>query len=110
MENINRILFPVDFSESTTSIIPHVKKFVGAFKAELHVLYVLRDIDHLANLHVPYPDIQEFQQHTQEGAEQRLHEFCNQTLPAFSALQCATTTGDIAREIINLCGGKNPLI
>ena len=100
MKPFTRILYPIDLSEPTEKIMPYVIYTVEKFDCELHVLYVLRGLEHLTDMHVPYTNITEFQNMAREGAERSLSDFCNTKLPAVSKLVPAIRVGDAAREIL----------
>ena len=101
MKDIERILFPVDLTdELPEKIIPYVRTMVGSFDAELHIVSVLRDLDHLANLSLPYSEIQEFQRLTREGAQCSLNELRETHFPGLDKVVIVLRTGDAAGEIL----------
>jgi len=107
MAEIKRILFPVDLSEPSEKIVSYVIRAVQAYKAELHVLYVMRDLDHLSSFYVPYPNITEFQRMVQEGAMRKMKDFCEQHLSDVAPLIVNTRTGDAPREILEYVKEKS---
>jgi nucleotide-binding universal stress UspA family protein len=100
MQNIKRVLFPVDLIEPSEKVVPYVMKVVKTFEAELHVLFVLSDLEHLTGFHVPYVDIVQLHRVAQEGADQKLKEFCAKHFSGLGSPNAATRVGDAAREII----------
>jgi len=100
MQNIKRVLFPVDLTEPSEMVVPYVMKVVQTFEAELHVLFVLSDLDHLAGFQVPYVDIVQLHRVAQEGADQKLKEFCTKHFSGLGSLTVTTRVGDASRQII----------
>ena len=49
---IDKILFPLDFSEVSPKMVPWVKYMAENFGAEVHLLYVVRRMDHLGGFYV----------------------------------------------------------
>jgi nucleotide-binding universal stress UspA family protein len=47
MFSIRRVLFPVDFSHQCRSAAPYVADLANRFQAQLHLLHVIEDSDHL---------------------------------------------------------------
>ena len=101
MKEIKRILFPVDLSENSEKLAPTVKTMVEKFDGELHVIFVVRALDHLAYMNVPYPSIQEFQKSARDGADRRLNDYCAENFPNIKNVSIATLIGDPAHEILN---------
>lgn len=99
MMEIKRVLFPVDLSDPSEKIVTVVKNVVGTLQAELHVLYVLHDLDHLAELHIPYSSVQEFQRTVRVGGERKLNEFCERHFSDLTELVIASRIGNPSEEI-----------
>lgn len=53
MKGFKNILFPIDFSECSEKVFPHVLDTAQTFDAKLHLLFVVRDISYLATIDVP---------------------------------------------------------
>jgi nucleotide-binding universal stress UspA family protein len=100
MQSIKRVLFPVDLTEPSEKVVPYVVKMVKVFEAELHVLFVLSDLDHLAGFNVPYLDIIQLNRIAQEGAERKLKEFCAKHFSGITSCAAVTRVGDVPRKII----------
>ncbi len=75
MENIARILFPVDLSPASPKLVPYVVMMAEKFESEIHLLFVARRLQHLSSMYIPDPDIYTFEQGILEGAGRRLDEF-----------------------------------
>jgi len=100
MENIDRILFPVDLSPASPKLVPYVTMMAEKCESEIHLLFVARRLQHLSTMYIPDPDIYTLEQGIFEGAGRRLDEFKNQHLRMSENIKTAVIPGDPAEEII----------
>ena len=101
MKEFNRILFPVDFSESSGKIVPYVQTVAQKFGSQIHILFAARIFDHFASMYVPLPSISKFEKELIEGSEKRLYEFVDEHFSEFPQTKTAVVAGDASEEIIN---------
>jgi nucleotide-binding universal stress UspA family protein len=101
MKEFNRILFPVDLSESADKIVPYVHTVAKKFDSQIHILFAARVFDHFTSIYVPHPSINKFEKELIEGAEKRLYEFKDEHFREFSNSKTAVVAGDPSEEIIN---------
>jgi len=101
MKEFNRILFPVDFSESSAKIVPYVQTVAQKFGSQIHILFAARVFDHFTSIYVPHPSINKFEKELIEGAEKRLYEFVDENFTEFPQTKTAVMAGDPSEEIIN---------
>jgi len=101
MKEFNRILFPVDLSESSAKIVPYVQTVAQKFGAQIHILFAARVFDHFTSIYVPHPSINKFEKELIEGAEKRLYEFVDENFKEFPHTKTAVMAGDPSEEIIN---------
>ena len=78
MQEIQRILFPVDLSDVSQDIVPHVLTMAKRFEAEVHLLFAARVFPYYDNIYVPPVSICSFEQDIVEGAQRRLDEFADE--------------------------------
>lgn len=100
MVKIDKILCPVDLSEMSQTIIPYVTTMSEKFDAEIHLLFVVRILEHFSGVYVPNAMIYYFQTEVREGAEKRLYEFKDEYFKNFPATKVTVGIGDISEEII----------
>ncbi len=100
MKDIERILFPVDLSEPSERLVPYVLNTARMLNAKIYVVYILQGLEHLADMHVPMTEIQDFQRLTQENVDRKLAEFCENHLSSAVGLSFTTRIGDPAHEIL----------
>lgn len=100
MKEFKRILFPVDFSESSAKIVPYVQTVAKKFDSEIHILFVARILDYFTGIYVPAPSITTMEKDIIDGAEKRLYEFMDEYFRAFANTKTAVVAGDASEEII----------
>ena len=101
MKQFNRVLFPVDFSESSDKIVPYVQSVAERFGSQIHILFAARVFDHFTSIYVPHPSINKFEKELIDGAEKRLYEFVDHHFKEFPHTKTAVVAGDPSEEIIN---------
>ncbi len=101
MKEFKRVLFPVDLSESSEKIIPHVQTVAEKFESEIHLLFAARVFEYFASIYVPHPSINRFEKEIIEGAEKRLYEFMDEHFSEFPNTKTVVVAGDASEEIIN---------
>jgi nucleotide-binding universal stress UspA family protein len=100
MTDFKNILFPVDLSESSTKIVPFVKMVAAKFRAALHLLFVVRGLQHYLGLYVPHPSIETFTSDQVKGATRKLREFQMEHMEGIGEVKLSTRVGDPAEEIL----------
>ena len=101
MIEFKRILYPVDLSESSTKIVPHVRAVAEKFEAKIYILFAARVFDYFTSIYVPNPSISNFEKEIIEGAEKRLYEFMDEHFSKFPNTKTAVVAGDASEEILN---------
>ena len=75
MPEIKKILFPVDLSETSPLIVPHVRMMGEKFDAQIHLLFAARLLEFFTSIYVPHPSVDQFEKEISEGADRKLQEF-----------------------------------
>ncbi|MBU2512002.1 universal stress protein [bacterium] len=75
MKKIEKILFPVDLSESSDKIVSCVVEFAERFEAEVHLLFVARVFGYFSTIYVNSAMISSMEEAICEGARKSLLEF-----------------------------------
>lgn len=50
MKEFKRILFPVDLSESSTKMVPHVQAVAEKFKSKIYILFAARVFEYFTSI------------------------------------------------------------
>jgi len=82
MVEVKRILFPVELSEISAEIAPHVAYRADRFGAEVDVIHVVPNLTHLAGFYYTEASLVKTEEEVVKEAEQRLEAFCDRHLPA----------------------------
>jgi nucleotide-binding universal stress UspA family protein len=96
-----RILFPIDLTESSEKLVPHVTTMMTQFNAQLHVLYVVRVFQYFTNIYVPNPSIDLFETELVEGAHKKMEEFMRTHFSQYNDAHSEVILGDPSDAIIN---------
>lgn len=75
MINLNRILFPTDFSETSHCAMGYAIEFAKAFNAKLDIVHVLFDETQVVAFYLPQVTFQNMDQEIEAAAKKQLDEF-----------------------------------
>jgi nucleotide-binding universal stress UspA family protein len=101
MPAFKEILAPVDLSEASPKLVPHILTMAAKFDSEIHLLFVARISSHLTGFYIPYPKITEFEKAVLEGAERKLIEFKEEYFKDWPRTKAKVVCGDISDEIFD---------
>jgi len=102
---INKILWPTDFSENAAKALPYVTSLSEKYGTEIHVLYVLEAWGQFGSWYGDYGDQKEIdrvQAWAKETAEKRLGELCENHLSGCPLYIRHIAVGEPAEEILKL--------
>ena len=99
---VNKILWPTDFSSTAEKALPHVTSLVKQYGAEIHVLYVIEDIAHHESWYGEFDTkrIDELMQWVDKSARKRLDQVCDKYLDGCPLYIKHVAVGDPAEEIL----------
>jgi nucleotide-binding universal stress UspA family protein len=100
MKEFKKILFPIDFSESTPKILPYVTTMSKTFGGTIYLLYVVRDLKYLTSFHVPHPSLDLIEREIAENSEKMMDRVCDEDLQGCPRFVKKILVGDAASEII----------
>ncbi len=107
MNTYQRILFPVDLTETTEKLVPNVVTMVDKFNAQLHVLFVVRVFQYFTNIYVPNPSIDLFETELVEGARKKMDEFVRAHFGRLPSVQSEVILGDPSDTILSYIADNN---
>jgi nucleotide-binding universal stress UspA family protein len=101
---LNRILWPTDFSANAAHALPYVHTLAAKFGTEIHVLYVLPQYGAWGSSYGEYDaaDLEKMQRWEHEMAERHLEEVCSTHLDGCPLFIRHIAVGDPAKEILAL--------
>ncbi len=100
MNNVNKILFPVDFSKVSPVIAPWVLTIAEKFNAEIHLLFVARRLGHFSSIDVSEMSINTFEAEIIKAGEKQMDKFANDYFIDYPNIKAKVNVGDAAEEIL----------
>ena len=101
MIKFKKILFPVDLSDVSPKIVPWVIAVAERLDSEIHLLFVVRKLVHLANIDVAQVSIENFQAEIVGRSEAEIERFANMYFSKHKVSKISVVLGDPAEEILN---------
>ena len=101
MDNIERILFPVDLTESSERLVPNVLTMAEKFNAQVHIVFVVRIFQYFTDIYVAPPSISIFENELVEGARKKMDEFLARHFAQLPQTHGEVILGDPSDAIIN---------
>lgn len=100
---IQKILWPTDFSRSAEKALPTVKSLTERYKAEIHVLYVIEDTARHEPWYGEFDEerVQQLLERAKKTAAQRLEQICNKYLEGCPMYIRHVDIGDPAQRILS---------
>jgi len=105
IEDVRKILAPVDFSENSQKILLEAQLLAEKFKAQLVVVFVVQSIDDYSGFFVPHMPLAQFEEELLDGAQNKMKNFLAENLP--DGCESAVLAGDVAFEIIDYAKGNS---
>ena len=102
---VEKILWPTDFSGSAQKALSYVKSLSEKYQTEVHVLYVIQDLSHPDDSWYGEFDrshIEKIHEWERKTAEKRLNEVCENYLEKCPLYIKHIAIGDPAAEILKL--------
>ena len=101
MLEIKKILFPVDFTENSSKILPYVITMSEKFNSMIYLLHVVEDLSKWgAGSFVPHLSLASFKEDAMKGAEKSMERVCDEQLKDCPNFQRMVVYGDPAMEIL----------
>jgi nucleotide-binding universal stress UspA family protein len=107
MVGFKRVLIPIDFSHVSPVLVPYAKTLGLKFESEIHLLYVARNMEHLASIEVSRESIERCQSELLDGAQKRMREFVETYFHDYPVADTRIVTGEIVEEILKYAKAKN---
>lgn len=102
MLEIKRILFPIDFTENSSKILPYVLSVADKFNAAIYLMHVVQDFCQWGGFYVPHLPIASFHTEALKGAEKMLDTVCEEQMQGCPNFQRILLCGDPVTEILKV--------
>lgn len=103
---IERILFPIDFSEGSKNALEYAVSLSKEYNAKLYLLHVVHDISMTAGWQVPHIRIDELYRDMEEGARKEMEKFCRDELSGCENIEQIVVRGIPDEEILKMARDK----
>jgi len=101
MVEIKKILFPIDFTENSSKILPFVLSMSEKYDGMIYLLHVVEDLSKWGvGSFVPHLPLDSFKKDAIEGAKKAMDKVCDQQLEGCPNFQRMVVYGDPASEIL----------
>ena len=101
MLEIKRILFPIDFTENSSKILPYVLFVAEKHDGMIYLLHVVEDLSKWGSgSYIPHIPLDRYQEEALKGAEKTMERVCKEQLQGCPNFQKRILSGDPAQEIL----------
>jgi len=101
MIEMKRILFPIDFTENSSKILPYVLSVSEKYDGMIYLLHVVEDLSKWGGgSYIPHIPLDQYQEEAFQGAEKALDRVCEEQLQSCPNFQKRILFGDPAQEIL----------
>lgn len=100
MLEINKILFPCDFTENSSKFLPYLLSISEKYNSKVYILHVVQDLHEWGGLYVPHASFALDQKKILESAIKAMDNVCDEQLESCPNFQRMIASGDPATEIL----------
>jgi nucleotide-binding universal stress UspA family protein len=101
MVEIKKILFPIDFTENSSKILPYALSMSEKYNSMIYLLHVVEDLSKWGvGSFVPHLPLDSFKKDAIEGAKRAMDKVCDHQLEGCPNFQRMIVYGDPASEIL----------
>ena len=100
MVEINRILYPSDFSGCSFQVLPYVRSVAAKYSAEIYLLYVARNLHLYTTSRKPQKSSSTLIEKTVKELEMMMEQFCSEHLLDCPKFRQKVAVGDPGKEIV----------
>lgn len=104
MEDVRKILVPVDFSDNSQKILLEAQLLAEKLQASVAVVFVVQSIADYSGFFVPHMPIAQFEEDLLQSAKVKMESFVTENIPG--GCQSVVLAGDVAEEILEYAKGN----
>ena len=101
MVKADKILFPCDFTQNSSKILPYVLSIAEKYSSQVYILYV-DELHEWGGHFIPHPSIETLQKEALKAAEKAMDKICEEQLQSCPNFQRKIVSGEPATEILKL--------
>ena len=106
MKPFDKVLFPVDLSDTSPNIASWVIMMAERFETEIHLLFVVRELGQYANFSVIPGAIEQFEAKLMKAAETKIEEFAEVHLKGYPNFKTRIALGNPEQKILDYIGDE----
>jgi nucleotide-binding universal stress UspA family protein len=99
MVKVEKILFPCDFTENSSKILPYVLSMAEKYKSQVYIIYV-NELHKWGGHFIPHPSVDKLQKESLEAAQKAMDRMCEDHLQSCPNFQRRIVAGDAPTEIL----------
>ena len=107
MVEIKKILYPIDFTENATRILPYVLSVSEKYDSTIYLIHVMQDLLKWGGFYIPHLSLEKSQTEALKGAEKFMDKVCKEQLQGCPMFQRKIVSGDPAMEILKTIESEN---
>ena len=101
MLEIKKILFPVDFTQNSSKLLPYVLSISDKYDSMIYLLHIVEDLSKWGSgSYIPHLPLKQYQDEALKGSEKLMDKICDEQLKSCPNFQKMTVCGDPAQEIL----------
>lgn len=105
IQNVERIVTPIDFSDNSSLVAESAAYMAGTFGASLHLIFVVQNFEDYSGFFVPQMTMPNLEGELLEGAEKKMKDFVaglEGKIEKFGvpSIECEVIGGDVGEKII----------
>jgi nucleotide-binding universal stress UspA family protein len=100
MMEFKNILFPHDFSENASKIVPYVQLMAKAYNSGIYVFHVVQDLQRWGKAYIPHRSMDLFEDEALKAAQKEIDRICEEEFRGMDNLRRKVVSGDPAKEIL----------
>jgi len=106
MVEMHKILFPCDFTENSSKVLPYVLSMAEKYNSQVCILYV-DELQEWGGHFIPHTSLDSLRQETLKAAEKAMDKVCEEELQNCPSFQRKILSGDPAAEILKNIDSEN---
>lgn len=107
MAEFKKVMFPVDFTESSRKVIPYLRLITDKFGSEIHIVHVIRGPEEFTGFELGATWWSTYEKELLDGAQKAMDRFVDDNLPDVKGVQTKVLIGDAVDEILNYAKGAD---
>lgn len=100
MKHLDKILYAIDFSESSEHAFDYALSLARKFDSRLFIIHVINEPVDLRGFYVPHVSFENLEKEVEEGAEKMMQKFCRTKVKDFTNYETAVIPGIPYEEIL----------